>query len=444
MHISEAQRYELIDRVTHEGEPELLFAPLQSPPPGLPAGWGEILTAREPQTATLRLWNRVIHRLPRITQALRQRLQGIAHLRTEDVPESLIYFFKDGLEMFAYRGFPPAAELPTAPGIPEVRDFYSLHDGWISAYTRDDGPMPTSQWRLLSESLWPETQWKFPPGVTRLEDLAAVYVDEDQLAFAVDAARPGRLPLVCWQDGEIEAVADLWDAIDREVGTFLLELDPATQEQPPADAGRQQYLDRTLEGIAARWPEAARLGGGYYQRQWCLMLIDRAGLQSALPREELSASGHLREALDHYCRSLELGAGSTPLEILEFFGLAHVMGDAASARFLASAPPDLWADETVETVQTRLTFCLHKRNYEIAGGLVDEAAGLLEQASDNAIALRSMQRCLDDLFRRDQTAFRRSRASLEEVLIALPRPPWMALFPAFRVAALDAVASSLA
>lgn len=434
MPLHEQQRFEILDRLAHEGETQLLFAPLEKPPLDLPPGWSELLTCRDPGPAALQLWGKMRPRLPRIARAFEHRLHGLALLRTEDVPASLVYIFKSGQEVFAYRGSPPVS---TPPDAPELRDFYSVHDGWVSLFTEDDGPMPTTAWNVLRKPLWPETQWRVHPGAGSLENFAAIYVDEDEVVFAIDTSKPLTQPLICRPNGTVEPMADLWDAIDREVGEFLLELDPAVLAPPPSEAFVFPPSDQALQHVAERWSEAARLGGGYYQKQWCLMLLDRAAFQEGSPRAVT-----LREALSHFCQSLELGTESDPTEILEFFSLAHSIREAAAVRFLSSVPQELWGDGTIEAVQLAALLSLYKRNLEVAGLLAEEAAGLMAAQPSLPAETVTFQRGLEDLIRGDEIAFRHSRAALEDSLRGLPQPIWTALPAVLRAQALDAVSAS--
>ena len=90
MNISEEQYYELIDRVTHEGDPRLILGPLQVVPSDVPKTWADLLSARDPGPAAFVLWEAMRKRLPRTCRALFERLQRVALLRTDDVPASLL------------------------------------------------------------------------------------------------------------------------------------------------------------------------------------------------------------------------------------------------------------------------------------------------------------------------------------------------------------------
>jgi len=281
MPLHEQQRFEILDRLAHEGETQLLFAPLEKPPLDLPPGWSELLACRDPGPAALQLWGKMRPRLPRIARAFEHRLHGLALLRTEEVPASLVYIFQSGQEVFAYRGSPPVS---TPPDAPELRDFYSVHDGWVSLFTEDDGPMPTTAWNVLRKPLWPETQWRVHPGAGSLENFAAIYVDEDEEVFAIDTSKPLTQPLICRPNGTVEPMADLWDAIDREVGEFLLELDPAVLAPPPSEAfvfPPSDQASNTWRSAGQRPPAWAAVTT---RKQWCLMLLDRAAFQEGSPR----------------------------------------------------------------------------------------------------------------------------------------------------------------
>src|SRR3972149_7340109 len=107
MKITEEQYYGLIDRVVHEGNPELLLGPLDRLTADLPSSWLTVLSASDPLEAAAHMWSPVADRLPRVCLALRERLQGVGLLFTDEIPASLIYFFTDGDYIFAYRGRRP-------------------------------------------------------------------------------------------------------------------------------------------------------------------------------------------------------------------------------------------------------------------------------------------------------------------------------------------------
>ncbi len=302
MPLHEQQRFEILDRLAHEGETQLLFAPLEKPPLDLPPGWSELLACRDPGPAALQLWGKMRPRLPRIARAFEHRLHGLALLRTEEVPASLVYIFQSGQEVFAYRGSPPVS---TPPDAPELRDFYSVHDGWVSLFTEDDGPMPTTAWNVLRKPLWPETQWRVHPGAGSLENFAAIYVDEDEEVFAIDTSKPLTQPLICRPNGTVEPMADLWDAIDREVGEFLLELDPAVLAPPPSEAfvfPPSDQASNTWRALVRGRPPGRRLLPESNGASCCW---------TARPFRRVPASSHLRRPSAIFARVLELGPSRT-------------------------------------------------------------------------------------------------------------------------------------
>lgn len=433
MHIRQPHYYELIDRVVHEGEPELLLGPLVSPPSDLPPAWGEVLTAEDPRAAVAALWQPMADRLPRVWRALQERLPRVGLLRTEEVPVSLIYFFSDGDDSVKYRGRLPLAETKLAASrLPEeFLDFYRIHDGWVLYYSEDGGPAPSTEWLPLSD-LWTEVDWKLPPGEVSLDTLTSVFRDGDELALAYDTSASSGLPLLCRDDGTIDVLLDMWAAIDREIGLFLEELDPAggvtAIDHAPIDL--EHEATRLLKRFPERRAAAAQLGGACVHEQAYDHFLERAWIARRGTGAPEKVVENYRQALQEWCACIGLGGQTNPEEVLDLFGLAHALGDAATGHFVASIPTPIWADDSLEAAQAQVLFYLVHGDMAFAATDLEELLGLAfdgEEPPEQQTEI--VVRLLESLCGKNARAFREWRRKAVDKLCASPaernsRLPW--------------------
>lgn len=379
MRMSEDHYYELLDRVAPEGEPELFMGPIATVPDDVPRAWMEILTSPDPRAAAARLWQPVADRVPRIYTALQQRLQGVALLRTEETPVSLVYLFSEGDDWVPYRGLPPSSEDgPMDQRVPaDFLEFYGIHDGWTLYYSEDGGPAPRRRWVTLS-NVWKDVVWKLPPGDLSEEQTIAVYRDGDELALAFDTSAAPALPLRCHGDGSVDVLIDLWAALDREVGDLLdtldwTELSDETSPEPVTDRATGRYL-QLVSQLTTRHLWAAHLGGGSAHGQAAELLLQCALMEKQGAGRRDQVVDYYRQALEYACASIERSSYVAAEDLLDWFSLAHALEDTTAAHFIATVPTALWADDSAEALQARTLFCLYLGDVEHAAAFVEELA----------------------------------------------------------------------
>jgi hypothetical protein len=452
MRLHDEQYAELIDRVVDEGEPELIIGPLAKPPSELPAHWIEALKAHDPYAAIAQLWKPMEMRLPRVCQALRDRLQGIGLLRTEEREQSLLYFFADEESVFAFRGYPAlSTELLDSSQLPqEFLDFYQIHNGWVNYDSEDGGPLPIEQWLPIPE-VWPDVTFTGPPGDSSPDAWIRVFHDDPELALVFDTSTSPVLPLRCRNDGTIDVLLDIWISIDREIGEFLEQMRvksgrdlrsiASSVESRNAIARRRQEL---LIRLAARRNLAAHLGAGGAYEQLCDLSLWSAMVEKLAGGKRETVVEHYRESLQYWCASVDSGGDVSPEELLYWFGIAHALGDTASAHFVAMLPPSLWADETLQTLQARTLFCLYLGDAPHANEFLDEILGRTfdeEEAPD--VEDEIVAQLLEALTRKDRAAFTKARRRAAEEL-ANGRIQQQAVLPwNLRLPGFDAVARML-
>jgi hypothetical protein len=452
MQLGEQQYFGLFDRVVHEGEPELHIAPLSAAPDDLPAAWGKALTEHDVRPAMAQMWRPMADRVPRIFRALQERLRGVGLLRTEEIPASLLYFFADGNSLLVYRGRLPLGDKRLADArLPaEFLDFYRIHDGWFLYFSEDNGPAPRGEWRSLSE-LWPEVAWKVPPGELSLETSTVVYRDGDRLAFAYDKPDSTARSLVARGDGTVQLLLDIWTAIDRDVGEFLEGL-----AQAPGALSRERVslseeetkamrrYDQLLSRVADQRSAAAHLGGAAVHEQACDLLL----MRSAIYRRRYQEPGKTTEwdcrALHEWCAGIESGGPIEPGEVLDMFGLAHALGDAATAHFIATIPGVIWLDGSTEAARAQLLCELFVGDMALAAEHLEQVLGMTfdeEKPPDPHTEI--VVRMLESLCQKNRAAYAEWRRKTVDKLFTRPgelnaRLPWQ-----IRLAGFDAVAFRL-
>lgn len=207
MELSQEAYHLIIKQVSQEGNPLLLLPPQAEIPrrDGIPAAWARILARPDAHKIALaELWGPMQAFLPATVAAMEKSLSGVALLLTASRPPSLLYFFGlDGDDLYAHRGYAPAAALPEL-GVrlsADLLPFYSLHDGWVDFYSEDFGPYPTSMWR--------------PIGVDENGAggfLPVIGNGSNALGFDLEDGKSYAL----WpNDQEVEAVPNFWAELDE-------------------------------------------------------------------------------------------------------------------------------------------------------------------------------------------------------------------------------------
>ncbi len=466
MQILDTHSDQLIDRVIHEGDPELWIGPLTIPPADIPLGWTKALTARDPTdqcAAVLRLWKPMEDRLPRVCRALRDRLRGVGLLRTAAVPASLIYFFSDGDDWFEFRGRLPVDEdrLSSSPLPADFLDFYRLHDGWVLYHTEDEGPVPSAEWGPV-EDLWEgtpfgATQWNVPPGEVSFESFRVVFRGDEELTFGFDTSVEPALPLLCRANGTVEILGDMWAAIDDRTGAFLETLDQARAESAwnaleLAECRRK--AERRCEDLLKRFGDvesaAMRLGGAAFYEQWWKLLVQRAQGERESAGKPETIADYYRRALRQWCKSMECGALSEPKEVVDFFAVAHSVGDEGASQFIAALPLGTWTDDSLDGIQARVLFQCLLGDVEMAAAELEILTGLTDPLDPGSeITLRLLE-SLCHKNRSAYAAYRRRfiehdlRGSIDNALL-IPRDTRLVAYEAvaFRLGLVDKVTYSL-
>jgi hypothetical protein len=449
MQIPEEELCGLIDRVVHEGEPELVLAPLAQAPADLPSIWGQVLTAMDPRFAVTQMWKPLEDRLPRVWRALKERLRGVALLRTREVPASLIYFFKGARFWVEYRGGMPLAETHVPPSLlpAEFLDFYRIHDGWVLYESEDYGPLPSAGWRAVS-TLWDEVAWKVPRGEITLDTAIVVYRDGDRLALGYDKPASTARPLVCSSDGTVEPLLDMWSAIDRHISELLEGLELASRRVAGEDVAlarvealalhRYKQLLALLPGSSA---EAARLGGAAIHEQACDLLLKGVAIGGRRAANPTQIKACYQRALGEWCASVDSGGRPTPREVLDMFGLAHKLGDAATAHFVATIPGFLWLDGSPAAAHVQLLCELYHGVTALSVEHLEQVLGMTFDGGEPPDPQTEIVvRLLESLCRKDRVTYAEWREKADEKLCVgsaemYARLPW-----SIRLAGFDAVA----
>ena len=443
MNVSEQDYYEIIDKVVHEGEPELILGPIQAIPPDVPVAWSDLLMARDPGPAAFNLWQPMSKHLPRVCRSLAHRLQRVALLRTEEVPVSLLYFFKDGDNLYLYRGRPPLSdEDVVASGLPQqFASFYRIHDGWVSHYTLDDGPAPHAEWVTPAEA-WPEVRWNLPPGTPSLDAMKTVFRDDGAFLLAYDTSVAPSRPLICGADGRVEHALDIWWTIDRAIGEFLEELEVAEPALPrtfvvPQDlpgAQREFLKTHPLSGDTNK----ACLPDGAAQHQTSELWLESALAERGGVGSDDRVRECYRKALREWCGSLTAGRPASPGELLDHFAIAHFLQDSPAAYFLATIPQSAWYDSTLGAAQVLVLLKLFLQERELAEAGLEMVLGLTfdgtpeVDAADEIIA-----RLLESVAQKNRDRFAEWRRNAVTKLSGTTlRIPW-----GVRLSAFDAIAA---
>lgn len=438
---------EITEAIT-EGTPDLFVAPLVRPPDGLPESWKNALTARDPRLAVTEIWKPIADRLPRVYLALLDRLQGIALLKTEENPASLIYLFQGSPTTVMFRGYLPIErDDPRRSRLPDrLGDFYGVHDGWTDCVDENNGPRPLEQW-LPVEYLW-GIKWQLPPGEVSLGDSVAFLRSDNRLALAFDQSGSPWQPLVFIGDGKVKDLADLWLAIDDMMGEVLeiFALVHAGHDgKPILHSSESEILrsrcDRLLQRIATGTLPDGRFPGTVYYQQWSRLLLERAFLETQISGVVQKACDLYRDSVAKWCTHLEHSSSTTPQDLLDFHALAHALGCDRDAAFLGSVPATMWGDGSLEAHQAYALFSLERGDLENGAITVGQLLEMTFEGNVNPIRYDEIVcRLLESLSQRDSRAYRqwRERALGEQPHVDSAYATWISWD--VRIAAYDTVA----
>ena len=450
MKIPEEQYYELIDRVVHEGEPELLLGPIERLADEIPSTWLTVLTAQDSRTAIASLWGAIEERLPRICLAIQERLQGIGFLCTEEVPASLIYFFSVEGNQFQYRGrhSKTDASLAKLPFQTEFLDFYRIHDGWTLFFSEDNGPVSSVEWQPLSD-VWANVNFKLLPRGVSLNALIVVFRDGDELALAYDTSSLTMIPVLCLNDGTIEPLLDIWLAIDDHIGELLEELDSA----PIAGAGgfkttdKNLKIEQRLEVLREKINEPQLeywLPRSVWHQQACDIFLQSAWIEKQKQNSRDKVIEYCNQALQQWCMSVEKGGQSYPDDVLSMFALSLSLQDQPTAGFIATLSKLTWMDNSLEAFQIYVLLDLFLGDFRLIESNMEEVLGLTfdEEQSVTPLA-EAITQLLKSLHEMNHSSFIEWR---QQAIVAFgadcigkkERIPWQ-----IKLSAFDVIASRL-
>lgn len=137
----------------------------------IPEAWLDILALAEIDITKLReLWQPVLPKVEMIMEDLESRLQGLSILMEDNKPPSLLYIFLNEEELYYHRGFPPLQDQEVPESIkpfwsrlPEdVKQLYTIHNGWVSLFDFSMGYKPIDKISVLSS-----TEWNLEPEVIK-------------------------------------------------------------------------------------------------------------------------------------------------------------------------------------------------------------------------------------------------------------------------------------
>ena len=452
MELSEEDNWDLIDHVAEEGDAELWVGPLTRCPKDCPSAWREVLMDREPQATVGTLWQPMEDRLPRVSLALKERLRGVGLLRTEEVPESLLYFFSSGGERVEFRGRQPLSGSDVAASrLPDdFLEFYGIHDGFVLYRTESEGPLAKAQW-VEGDMLWPEATWQIAPGDCRLSDVVIVFRSGDDSAFGFDTSRTPSLPLLLRSDGTLDVLLDIWTAIDDEMAVILDDCDLASgtfqqhDRRSPRDApNARRRCERLLKQVNQPAGCDPRFSGAAYYQQWARLFLEYASLEWHGSGASEGVAALYGDALAKWCISMERASSVDPQSLVDWFALACALPSERDAAFLATVPSTLWGDGSMAAYQAYALFMLARGDLERATITMGQ---LLEQTHDGESTPTQYDEAIcgviESLCLKDASGYSSRR---EHLLVERPRSqsdfqnwlPWE-----IRIAGFDAVAHSL-
>ena len=210
----------VLDTLAPEGNVRLELAPVERVSRNCPRAWQNLITR---ETAEIRqslptTWGPMANRLPQTVAAWQNILQGVAYLTTDQRPPSLLYFYRRGTEIFAYRGYAPVElsrpETNSLP--PAISEVYKVHNGLIDVFSWAMGPLPEVDWHYLSDD--PTT----PAG-----SFLVLFNNGGGASVGFDLSEEPALSYVVWPDDPPNLAPDFWGAIDDWMASGLKGADPA-------------------------------------------------------------------------------------------------------------------------------------------------------------------------------------------------------------------------
>ena len=452
MELSEEDHWDLIDHAAEEGDAELWVGPLARCPKDCSPAWREILMDREPHATIGNLWRPMEDRLPRVSRALKERLRGVGLLRTEEVPESLLYFFSSGGEQVEFRGRQPLSGSDlTASRLPDdFLEFYGIHDGFVLYRTESEGPLSKAQW-VGGDTLWPEATRQIPVGDCRLSDIVIVFRGGDDSAFGFDTSTTPSIPLVLRSDGTLDVLLDMWTAIDDEMAVILDDCDftsGTVQQQDWRSSRDAPNARRRCERLLKHVNPAAgcdnRFSGAAYYRQWARLLLEYASLEWHDSGATARTAALYGDALAKWCISMERASSVDPQSLLDWFALACALPSEKDAVFLATVPSTMWGDGSMAAHQAYALFMLVRGDLERATITMGQLLELTHDGeSEPSRYDEAICGVIESLCLKDASGYSSRR---EQLLVEQPRGtsdfedwlPWE-----IRIAGFDAVAHRL-
>jgi hypothetical protein len=207
---------DLLEQVAQEGDPKL-YTSLEeglAAIPALPPAWEPLRRASEGRRETLNaLWSEVGGTLPKTLKMLERKVAGFAILTTAARQPSLLYLLGKGRDLLAQRGFWPTSKLPAvAKKLPiDLLPFYQLHDGWVSVFGGEDGPLPSGEWRIIGQA--PD-----------IKGFLQIYANGAQgVGFDLDGTPPTPVAIDA-DEPDVEELEDFWSDLDDRLSATMRSL----------------------------------------------------------------------------------------------------------------------------------------------------------------------------------------------------------------------------
>jgi hypothetical protein len=204
---------DLLEQVEQEGNPKIFPDLVEALKviQYLPPSWEVLRNVNQSRRQTIdTLWGNLADKLPLTLKMLERKLVGFGVLVTDSAQPSLLYFFDEGRDLMARRGFWPITDLPEVSKnlTTDISSFYFLHDGWVNVFSGEGGPLPTHQWKIRGKT----------QGV---KGFLEVYTKGSQaLGFDLDE-QPARAFSMDTDDDDVEPVESFWLDLDERLALGL-------------------------------------------------------------------------------------------------------------------------------------------------------------------------------------------------------------------------------
>ena len=234
---------------------------------------------------------------------------------------------------------------------------------------------------------------------------------------------------------------DAWWTIDREVGEFLEELEPATPTLPRTSAPSfegppvpEQRTARPAQGEFAPGFLPEGTVHGQSQEIW----LEAAISEGARPNSEQRERACCRNALQEWCEAVSTSGRASPGEVLDFFAIAQFLGDSSSAYYIATLPMSVWYDESLGAAQVHVLISVLVGKLELAQAGLENVVGLtFEAGAPPEPADEIIAHLLESILQHNESLFAEWRNKAVRGLAATTgRIPWK-----IRLAAFDAAAA---